>query len=169
APVTLIEFTDFECPYCSMFHAETFPRIKATFIDSGRLRFGQRQMPLPSHKNASVAAHAAICAGEQGRYWDLSEMMFSRSRCLSCQGVLELSKAVDLDRKAFEACMSSGKHLGQIQSDIQTAKELKIEGTPSFVLGKSTSTGVNGIVVNGFLPYDQFEKRIQAVLSAGGS
>ena len=165
APVTLIEYSDFQCPYCAIFHTEIFPRIKARYIDSGQLRFIQRDLPLPSHPKAMTAANAAACAGDQGRYWDLSGLMFTRASCLDCQGILELSKAILLDRGRFEDCVASRLHQPEIDRDIASARELNIKGTPSFVVGRTTRAGVEGVAVFGALPFEEFAAQIDHFIS----
>jgi protein-disulfide isomerase len=149
APVTMIEYSDFQCPYCAMFRTETFPKIKARYIDSGHLRFIHRDLPLPFHSQAMMAAKAAACAGDQGLYWEFSSVMFSRTSCLECQGAVELSKAFPLDRQRFEKCVSSNSHHPEIDQDIASARQLNFQGTPSFVVGRTTPTGVEGIALVG--------------------
>ncbi len=160
APVTIIEYSDFQCPYCSMFRTETFPKIKAKYIDPGQVRFIHRQFPLPFPAQAMPAARAAACAGDQGLYWQLSDVMFSRTSCLECQGVLELSKAVPLDRRRFEQCLASNPHQAEIEQDMASAKQLSFQGTPSFVIGRTSRTGVTGVTVAGALPYEEFAAKI---------
>jgi protein-disulfide isomerase len=165
APVTLVEYSDFQCQYCAVFRTKVFPRIKTKFIDTGKVRFIHRHLPLSFHKNAKSAAQATVCAGDQGRYWDLSDLLFSRASCLDCQGVMEFSKALDLDRKKFEGCMTSNAHLAEIEQDIESAGRLEIEGTPSFVLGATKGSTVDGIVLRGIMPFAEFETHINAVLN----
>ncbi len=169
APVTMIEYSDFQCAYCARFRTETFPRIKEKYIDSGQLRLIHRDLPLPGHQQAMRAARAAACAGDQGRYWELSDVMFSRTSCLECQGAVELSKAVPLDRKRFEECVSSGLHQIRIDQDIASAKQLGLQGTPSFVVGRTTPTGVEGVVISGALPYEEFQARIAQIIGSDAS
>jgi protein-disulfide isomerase len=165
APVTLVEFSDFQCQYCAVFRTKVFPRIKAKFIDAGKLRFIHRHLPLSFHKNAKSAAQATVCAGDQGQYWALSDLIFSRASCLDCQGVMELSKALDLDRKRFEACMSSNAHVAEIEEDMESASQLQIDGTPSFVLGRTKAHSVDGVVLRGIMPFAEFEAQINAALN----
>jgi len=165
APVTLVEFSDFQCQYCAVFRTKVFPRIKTKFIDTGKLRFIHRHLPLSFHKNARSAAQAAVCAGDQGQYWALSDLLFSRASCLDCQGVMEFSKTLNLDRNKFEACMSSNSHIAEIEEDIESAGRLDIEGTPSFVLGTTKEKSVDGIVLRGIMPFAKFEAEINAVLN----
>jgi protein-disulfide isomerase len=164
APVTMIEYSDFQCPYCALFHARTFPKIKAKYIDSGQLRFIHRHLPLPAHRLAVTAAEAAACAGDQGLYWILTDLMFSRASCLECQGVVELSKAVPLDRGRFEECVSSERHRPEIDQDIAAAKALNLRGTPTFIVGRTTTTGVKGIAFEGARAFEEFESRIDRIL-----
>jgi len=167
AAATLVEFSDFQCRYCAIFRTKVFPQIKTKFIDPGKLRFIHRHLPLSMHRNAKVAAQAAVCAGDQGQYWALSDLMFSRSSCLECQGAIELSKVLELDRKSFEACLSSNAHMDEIEKDMESAEQLQIDGTPSFVLGRTTAHGVEGVVLRGLMPFAQFETQINAVLKSG--
>jgi len=160
APVTMVEYSDFQCPYCAMFRTETFPKIKAKYIDSRQLRFIHRDVPLPFHHQAMAAARAAACAGDQGLYWELSDLMFSCASCLECQGVMELSKAVPLNRQRFEECVSSNSHQPEIEQDIASAKQLNFQGTPSFVVGRTTPSGVDGIALVGALPFEEFAAKI---------
>ena len=169
APVTMVEYSDFQCPYCAMFRTETFPKIKAKYIDSRQVRFIHRQLPLPNHHQAITAALAAACAGDQDRFWELGDIMFSRASCLECQGAVELARAVPLDRKRFEACVSSNRHQADIDQDIASARQLNFEGTPSFVLGRTTSAGVEGVTVVGAVPFEEFAARIDRFIKMAGA
>jgi protein-disulfide isomerase len=160
APVTIIEYSDFQCPYCAMFRNQTFPKIKTKYIDAEQVRFIHRDLPLPFHSQAALAARAAACAGDQGQYWQFSDLMFSRPSCLECQGVMELSKTIALDRRRFEQCVDSNPHKARINEDVASAKQLKFEGTPSFVIGRSTKAGVEGVAVVGALPFEEFAAKI---------
>ncbi len=165
APLTMIEYSDFQCAYCAMFRIETFPSIKKKYIDSGQLRFVHRDLPLPSHPQAMMAAKAAACAGDQGFYWKLADVMFSRPSCLECQGVMQLSRAIPLNRQRFEACVSSNLHQAEIDQDIASARQLNFRGTPSFVVGRTTLTGVEGIAIVGALPFEEFAAKIDQIIS----
>ena len=164
APVTMIEYSDFQCPYCALFHARTFPQIKAKYIDSGQLRFIHRHLPLPAHRQAVRAAEAALCAGDQGLYWALADLMFTRATCLECQGVVELSKAIPLDRGRFEECVSSERHRSDIDQDIAAAKSSSFQGTPSFVIGRTTPAGVDGISIEGARAFEEFDADIGRIV-----
>jgi protein-disulfide isomerase len=164
APATMIEYSDFQCPFCAMFRTETFPSIKARYIDSGKLRFIHRHFPLPNHTHAMTAAQVAACAGEQGAYWRVSEALFSRANCLGCQGPLELLNAVSMNRRELEECLSSKRFQTKIDEDIASAKRLNFHGTPAFVIGRSTSAGVEGVSFSGALAFEAFAAKIEQIL-----
>lgn len=164
APLTMIEYSDFQCPYCAAFRTGAFPEIKAKYIDTGQLRFIHRHLPLPFHAEAMASARAAACAGDQGMYWELGDVLFSRPSCLECQGAVELSKVLRLDRRQYEDCVASNPHQPRIDQDIASAKELNFEGTPSFIVGRTTPAGVEGVAVVGALPFEEFAARIEQFL-----
>ena len=97
APVTIVEFSDFECPYCRVFHEQVLPSLKREYIDTGLVRFIHKDLPLPFHRQARPAAAAARCAGEQNRYWDLYGALFDQQNCLECKGVVAIAEAINLD------------------------------------------------------------------------
>jgi protein-disulfide isomerase len=163
APLTLVEFSDYECPYCAQFNRDTFPEIKRNYIDTGKLRFVHRDLPLPFHKGAREAAQAALCADEQGAYWAMRDALLANSECLRCEGsgVLALAKSARLDVRKLAACLSEKRHADEIRADIASAQTLKIDGTPTFVLGRTTPEGVEGLVIKGAQPYSVFESELR--------
>ncbi len=163
APLTLVEFSDFQCPFCAQFNRASFPGIKRNYIDTGKLRFVHRNLPLPSHSSARTAALAALCANDQGAYWRLCDILFDRSECLRCEGsgVLRLAESAKLDVRKLEACLSANTHVGDLQSDIESAAALRIYATPTFILGRTTQQGVEGVVIQGAQPYEVFESEFK--------
>ena len=163
APLTLVEFSDYECPFCAAFNRDAFPEIKKNYIDTGKLRFVHRDLPLPMHKNAREAAQAALCAEEQGAYWALRDALLANSECMRCEGsgVLALAKSARLDVPKLAACLSEKKHAADIDADIASARALKIDGTPTFILGRTTPEGVEGLVITGAQPYSVFESELR--------
>jgi len=162
APLTLVEFSDYECPFCAEFNRSAFAEIKKNYIETGKLRFAHRDLPLPFHSNAREAAQSALCAGEQDAYWTLRDVLLANSACLRCQGsgVLALAKSAHLDMGKLEACLSENRYAGTIDADLDSARSLKISGTPTFILGKSTPDGVEGLVIEGAQPYSVFEAEL---------
>src|SRR6266851_4011572 len=137
APVTVVEFADYQCPFCRKFHSETFAELKKNYIDTGKVRFVSRDLPLDFHPNAPGAALAAHCAGEQHKFWEIRDLMVANSADLSQDSLLKYGEKVSLDMPAFRACLSDKKYSAAIQKDVADAGTLGISGTPSFVLGKT--------------------------------
>jgi protein-disulfide isomerase len=160
APLTLVEFTDYQCPFCRKFQTETFGRLKKAYIDSGKLRFVNRDLPLPMHQNALKAAQAARCASEQGKFWELRDLLISNGDNLGREAILGYSKKLSLDMERFQQCFDGNKYSAEIQRDISEANAAGITGTPTFVLGKTAKDSVEGVRLDGAFPYTDFEARI---------
>ena len=163
APLTMVEFTDFQCPYCKSFHVSTFSELKKNYIDTGKLRFVSRDLPLDFHPNAMQAANAGRCAGEQGQFWAMRDRMNSNPEKLDMMSLVEFAQDLKLDVGAFRGCIESGKFKERIQDDIALAERIGANGTPAFVIGKSTPDGVDGEVVVGAMPYAMFDQKLKEV------
>ncbi len=166
APITIVEFTDYQCPFCRRFHMSTFNELKANYIDKGKVRFYSKDLPLDFHANALVAAQAARCAGDQGLFWKLREIMSTNAGTLEMPNIVAWAKNLNLNADAFESCVESGKYKDAVQADAQEARRIGAEGTPAFVIGKSLPDGVDGEVLVGALPYGLFEQKLK-VLGSG--
>ncbi len=164
APVTLVEFTDYQCPYCSRFHRITYPDIKKNYIDSGKLRYVSRDLPLSFHKNAHQAAGATRCAGEQGKYWELRDVLSLNPKNLSAEGITQYAQEKNLDMEEFQSCFTSSRYENEIQQDIAAAQSVGITGTPGFVLGPTSKNKIDGIVIKGAKPYSTFAAQIDMIL-----
>jgi protein-disulfide isomerase len=156
APIVIVEFTDFECHYCRQFQSTAFAEIRKKYIDTGEVRFVVRDLPLSMHANAMQAAEAARCAGDQGKYWPMHDALFSEPPKLDQTGLGEHAKSVALDLDMFRSCMASGKHKPDIETDMQVADTLKINATPSFLIGKTTGEEVEGSIIVGSLDLSAF-------------
>ncbi len=165
APVTLMEFTDYQCPYCSKFHKTIFPQLKKNYINTGKVRFITRDLPLDFHKNAFQAARSARCAGEQNKYWELRHVLSSNPKNLSQEGVLEYVQELRMDVKQFQSCLESDKYEKEIKQDITDAHSVGITGTPGFVLGRTSKNGFEGFKIKGAQPYSAFAARINKLLA----
>jgi protein-disulfide isomerase len=161
APLTMVEFTDYQCTFCRRFHLETFPELRKKYIDTGKLRFASRDMPLDFHSNALRAAEAARCAGEQGQFWAMRDRLVSNADRLSDDDIGGYAKDLKLDVPAFQSCLASGKYADAIRDEVTLAASYGINGTPSFVIGSSTPDGVSGTVVVGALPLAAFEAKLK--------
>jgi protein-disulfide isomerase len=163
APITIVEFLDLQCPYCKRFEDTTFASIRKELIETGKVRYVSVDFPLEMHTNAKPAAVAAHCAGEQGKFWELRDLLLQNASNLGAEAILNHAKAVGLDQNAFAACLKAGKYSAQIDAGEREALELGVEGTPSFLVGKSAPGGVEGTLVVGSLPFSAFEAAIQKI------
>ena len=164
APLTMVEFTDYQCPFCQRFHTTVFSEIKKNYIDTGKVRFYSRDMPLDSmHPNAIRAAQAARCASEQGQFWALRDIMGANPNKLDMESLVADAAGLKMDTAKFRACVESDKYKQAIQSDVLEAMKIGADGTPTFVIGKSTADGVDGEVLVGAMPYEIFDRKLKAI------
>ncbi len=164
APVTIVEFTDYQCSYCRQFHVATFPELKKKYIDTGKVRFASRDMPLDFHSNASHAAEAARCAGDQGQFWQMRDRLISNASRLSPADVDGYAQGLKLDMLQFRNCLDTKRYGATVRKDVSTAESFGVNGTPSFLIGKSTRDGVSGALMMGALPFDAFETKLRDLL-----
>jgi protein-disulfide isomerase len=165
APLTLVEFSDYQCPFCGRFHSDTFIDLKKNYIDTGKIRFVSRDLPLSFHPNALGAAEAARCAGEQGKFWEMRNVMISNSTDLSKDAIMRYAQALPLDIGKFRPCMEAESPKTEVMKDVADATALQISGTPTFVLGKTSKDTLSGILIVGAQPYSTFDAAIQQMLS----
>jgi protein-disulfide isomerase len=167
APVTLVEFSDFQCPFCGRFFATTFPALKQDYIDTGKLRYVFRDFPLDQlHPNARKAAEAAHCAGEQGKYWEMHDVLFQNQRALAPPQLAEYARAVGVAGAAFEQCVSSGRYAPQIERGLAEGATAGVQGTPGFVIGRTTAADtVEGTPIRGAQSVETFRRIIEQWLA----
>lgn len=161
APLTMVEFTDFQCPFCQRFYSATFSQIKKNYIDTGKVRFVSRDLPLDIHPNAMRAANAGRCAGEQGQFWPMRDRMAANPEQLDMNHLVADAAALKLNVDTFRECVDSQKYKDAIQKDIQDALSVGADGTPAFVIGKTSPDGVEGELVVGAMPYQVFDGKFQ--------
>jgi protein-disulfide isomerase len=162
ASVTIVEFTDYQCPYCRKFESTTFAGIRKKYVDTGKIRFVVRDFPLvDNHPDAMKAAEAAHCAGDQGKFWPMRDALFGDPGKLGQSGLVDDAEALKLDMAAFRSCLESGKHKLEIQNDMQAASSLQINGTPSFLIGKTKGEEVSGAITVGMVPLSVFEAKLK--------
>ena len=166
APVTMVEFTDYQCPFCRRFESDSFAQLKKDYIDTGKVRFVSRDLPLDFHPNAPAAAMAARCAGDQHKFWEMRDaMMLDTATDLGPDSILKYGQKTNLDMTAFRGCLSDKKYTSAIQKDTADAGTLGISGTPSFVIGKTAKDEIAGVRIVGAVPYTVFESAIKDLLS----
>jgi protein-disulfide isomerase len=158
AKVTLIEYSDFECPYCTR-HSETVAQILKAYPND--VRFVYRHFPLSFHANAETAAEASECAGFQGKFWEMYDALFALTdgEGLSYEEISKLAADIGLNTADFTACMENGDAVGKVSKDYQEGIAAGVTGTPG--------TFVNGQIVEGAYPYETFEEIVRSEGAAG--
>lgn len=166
APVTVVEFIDYQCPFCRKYHTESFAELKKNYIDTGKVRFISRDFPLDFHPYAQKAAEAARCAGDQNKFWELRDQMITNSADLSQNAILKMAQADSLDMTTFRACLDNDEHKAEIQRDAADASTVGVSATPSFVIGKASKGTLDGDRVVGAVDASAFEIEFRKFLPA---
>lgn len=162
APLTLVEFSDYQCPFCRAFHTGAFEQIKKEWIDTGKLRLISWDLPLEFHSNAAKAALAARCAGEQNKFWEMRDQLISNAAQLEGEAIVGYARQVpQLDLERFKGCLGSNKYSSEIKKAADLASAQGISGTPSFLLGKTNGDQLDGVVIVGAQPYAAFETQLK--------
>ncbi|HEX3928844.1 MAG TPA: thioredoxin domain-containing protein [Gemmatimonadales bacterium] len=140
APVEVTEYADFECPHCAVFDQVQFPDIKARLIDAGKLRWRFRDYPIDNlHSDARLAAHAAACANDQNKFWEMKVQLFARQNDWALQKnaesvLADIAKSIGLDVNAWTDCMKSAKYAGRIQASFDEGNKVGVQSTPNFLV-----------------------------------
>jgi protein-disulfide isomerase len=168
APVVLVEFSDYECPYCIRHFNQTMPQITANYIRTGKIRYAFRDWPVDQlHPQAKRAHEAAHCAGEQKRYWDMHPRMFGPPGSHTPDRLQSVARDVGLDMAAFDACVASGRATPEIRATSDMAQEFGATGTPAFFIGiqaKGTQKVTLLHALSGAQDYAVFAQAIDDVL-----
>ena len=136
ATVTLVEFSDYQCPYCARNYRDVMPTLVTEYVDTGKLKFVMRENPIPSlHRNAMNASLAALCAGDQDKYWEMHNMLFENQRELGVDNLKTFAGTIGLDTATFNECLDSKKYEERINKEIALGTKLGVRGTPGFVIG----------------------------------
>jgi protein-disulfide isomerase len=170
ASITIIEFSDFQCPFCAKFHETTLPLLEKNYISTGKVNFVYRDFPIVSiHPNAVPAALASECADDQGKFWEIHDMIFENQR--TWQGMKpsestnlfkEYAVEIGLNLDEFNSCVDSGKYLKEIQNDLDDGRVYGVTGTPGFFVGNS-EIGYTKLI--GAQPFSSFKQVIDGQLS----
>jgi protein-disulfide isomerase len=155
APVTIVEFTDYECPFCKRYFDYTYPLLMERYGD--RINYAVRHFPISyQHRRAHKAAQAAECAGDQGRFFEYHETLFRNTRHLDERSLVRYAIQLDLDVDRFQTCLDSGEKAQVVDDDIQAGIERGIMGTPGFL--------INGYMLIGAQPFEVFQRHIERAL-----
>jgi protein-disulfide isomerase len=164
ATVTLVEFSDYQCPFCRRHKDQVMPDLVKNFVDTGKLKYVMREFPLAMHANAKGAAQAALCAGDQDQYWQMHDKMFENQRKLTVENLKAFGAELGLDSAVFDACLDDGKYAKQVSADLTTGGRMGITGTPAFVLGLTDPKDPNKANVTQFISGAQsLEKFTQTI------
>ncbi|MGI0076275.1 MAG: DsbA family protein [Nitrosopumilaceae archaeon] len=170
APITMIEFSDFECPFCARFFTTTLPLIEKNYIETGKVKFVYRDFPLTDiHQNALPAAMAAECANEQGKFWELHDKIFENQKQWEGPDVQngvrtfeQFAAELGLDTDKFNSCLESGKYLEEVQKDLNDGASYGVTGTPGFFIGNEK---IGYGMVSGAQPYSAFQQVLDQLLA----
>lgn len=154
APVTIVEFSDFECPYCSKAE-ETVGQVMKAY--EGKVRVVYRDFPLPFHPHAQKAAEAAQCSGDQGKYWEMHSKLFASQKALEVPALKGYAKELGLDQGKFDKCLDSGEMAKKVDANKKAGEQVGVSGTPAFF--------VNGVMLSGAQPFDEFKTLIDQELA----
>ena len=153
APVTIVEFSDFQCPFCTR-AVGTVEQVMQAYPDKVRLVF--RHFPLEMHKEAPKAAEAAMCANEQGKFWEYHDTLFQNQQALSVENLKTYAGNLKLDEKKFAECLDSGRMAAVVKADMEAGSKVGVTGTPAFF--------INGVMLSGAQPFEEFKKVIDEEL-----
>ena len=168
AKVALIEFSDYQCPFCSRYAKDVMPQIRAEYVDTGKIKYVFRDLPLSFHKQAFKAAEAAHCAGAQGKFWEMHDTLFDNQTALAPEQLTTHARTLGLNEATFQQCLDSGKFAADINKDIADAGAVGITGTPAFLVGVIQPDGRVKVVkrLSGARPYPDFKAAIDSALGA---
>jgi len=166
ASVVLIEFGDFECPYCGRYARDTFGSLEREFIDTGKVRYAFRHLPSPRHRFARPAARAAECAAHQSRFWEMHRFLYENQTRFADAVWLTRATGDSIDVRQLEECLGDSDE-SRIQADLAEASRLKVQGTPTFLVGQPDGKGNVRIWsrINGAQPYTVFRDALNRLLA----
>jgi protein-disulfide isomerase len=172
ARVVVVEFSDYQCPFCAMFFQQTLPQLDQAFIKTGKIRYVFNNVPLDRiHPSAFKAAEAAECAGDQGKFWEMHDKLFSNQKSLSLTELSSHARAIGLDATQFTQCLDSGKNRSSVQAGLDLASVVGVDGTPTFVIAladaqnvKDTDLKIFGII-SGAQPFSVFKSALDKALA----
>jgi protein-disulfide isomerase len=169
APITIIEFSDFQCPFCAKFHSQTLPLILDEYIEQGKVKLVFRDFPIQSiHPNALPASIAAECANEQGKFKEMHDMLFDNQNEWNKQDTVDALSSfsqyatnIQLEQETFDSCLTNGKYIEEIKKDLDDGRNYGVSGTPGFFVGNDQ---IGYVELKGAQPFESFKKIIDAQL-----
>jgi protein-disulfide isomerase len=165
APLTLVEFIDFECPFCKQAQHSVMQELRARYVETGKLRLVVRNLAMGFHSKAESAARAALCAHRQQQFWRMHDKILALSPALSTENLLNAAEDLKLGMESFRVCLDTNSFTAEIKRDATEAMATGINGTPTFILGKAVGDKVTGEMIVGAQSFAFFEEHIQTWLS----
>ena len=170
AKVTMVEFTDYQCPFCSRYYRQTWPQLERDYVKTGKMKVALRDLPLETiHPQAFKAAEASHCAAAQGKFWEMHDVLFANQTALGRKDLSTHAQALGLDVAAFDKCLDSGVGEARIRQDLADADKAGARGTPTFFLGLTDPSGtqVKAVrVIRGAQAYTTFKEAIEGLLAS---
>lgn len=171
ATVTVVEFSDYECPFCKRHYDQVYPELKKNYIDTNKAKLVFRNLPLPFHQNAHKEAEAALCVRDQGgdsAYFKYHDLMFTKTTSngtgLALDQLPKLATEIGVDGSKVQSCLDSAKYKDYVDKDLAYASTIGATGTPTFFIGKSADKEIEGKIIVGAQPYSVFQAAIDALL-----
>lgn len=167
ARVAIIEFSDFECPFCGRYVRDVYPRLTEEYIDAGKVQYVFRHYPLDIHPLAFKAAEAVECAGREGMYWEMHDLLFEAGGALAEPDLLGYAASLDLQQEEFETCLKGGAMAERVMEDRRHGEALGVTGTPTFFFAEVLDDGKLGLLakLSGARPYSTFQSALDELLS----
>lgn len=172
AKVVVVEFSDYQCPFCKRHVQNTLSQLDKEYVATGRVRYVFRDFPLEGiHPQAAKASEAAYCAGEQGKYWEMHELLFANQQALKIENLLKYGETAKLDGTRFKGCLEVGKYGDKVRQNAAEGRRLGISGTPTSFVGVAGPDGKLTQIkrIRGAQPFSVFKQEIDALLMATGS
>ena len=168
AKVALIEYSDYQCPFCSRFVKDSYPQLDTEYIKTGKIQYVFRDLPLDFHKQAFKAAEATHCAGEQGKFWEMHDHLFANQSALTPEDLTKHAGTLGLSQSSFQQCLDSGRYAADIRKDIAEANSSGATGTPTFLIGTVNKDGTIKLTKKlvGAKPYAEFKAAIDSLLGS---
>tara|TARA_B100000073_G_scaffold346671_1_gene358700 strand:- start:414 stop:1169 length:756 start_codon:yes stop_codon:yes gene_type:complete len=165
APITIVEFSDFECSYCKRFHSQVVGPLQEEYIDQGLVRFVHKDLPLPFHRQAHLSARVARCAQSDNQYWEIYKRLFSGQNCLSCEGPIKIASATPEQQEQLQDCADEPSTALLVNTDLSEAELHGIRATPTLVIGPTIALELHrGRVLEGAMPWPALKQIIDEEL-----
>jgi len=167
AKYAIVEFSDYECPFCKRYSSSVFKKIKEKYIDTGKVKYVFKDFPLAFHKNAKTAAVAANCAGKQNQYWAMHTELFENQRELGKKAFSRFAENIGLDVNKFEICQTDVAQIKEVEADFSYGSEVGVRGTPHFFIGKVSGGKIVDVVqISGARPFSDFSSKLEKMFDS---